>query len=469
MNTKKMAKDIVYAFAAQGLGTGVSVILTLLLPKVLGVTEFGYWQLFIFYLSYVGFFHFGINDGVYLIHGGESRDALDKKAINSQFLVSIIYQTVISVAVILFALIGPFEAQRQFVIVWIGIILLANNCSFYLGYVFQAVNETSLFSFSAALDALAFFGALIILVVFGVDSFEPYIIFYTLAKFLRLAYCLYKARDILSAGVLTHSESVKESIESIRVGIKLMFANTVSSLILGVVRFFVDLNWGIEVFSIVSFSLSIATFFLTFLTQISMVLFPNLKQLDFHGCSSAFCLMRDILDLLLPAVYIFYGPITVVLNWWLPQYARSIQLFAVLFPICVFEGKMDIVGTTFFKVLREEKRLLEVNLATLLFSFVCTIFGTYVVNSVEFVLFCVVVALAFRCLLSELLIGRTLNVSQAKLSFVSAILSLGFVITAQLFSPLLTSVIFLFVYSAYLVINRTVLRRVFKLNDVLIS
>lgn len=469
MNTKKIAKDIVYAVAAQGLGTGVSVILTLLLPKVLGVAEFGYWQLFIFYLSYVGFFHFGINDGVYLIHGGETRDALDKKVINSQFLVSIIYQAVISVAVILVALFGPFEAQRQFVIVWIGIILLANNCSFYLGYVFQAVNETALFSFSAALDALAFFVALIILFVFGVDSFEPYIVFYTLAKYLRLVYCVYKARDILSAGVLTGSACVKESIESIRVGIKLMFANIVSSLILGVVRFFVDLNWGIEIFSIVSFSLSIAAFFLTFLTQVSMVLFPNLKQLDRHGCSSAFCMMRDILDLLLPAVYILYGPITVVLNWWLPQYARSIQLFAVLFPICVFEGKMDIVGTTFFKVLREEKRLLEVNLATLLFSFACTLFGTYVFNSVEFVLFCVVIALAFRCLLSELLIGRTLNVSQAKLSFVSVILSVGFVITAQVFTPLLTSVIFLFVYSAYLVINKTVLRRVFKLGDVLKS
>ena len=465
MNAKKIAKDMVFAVFAQGLSTAVSVILTLLLPKVLGVAEFGYWQLFIFYLGYVGFFHFGINDGVYLIHGGETRDALDKKAINSQFLVSFIYQAGISLAVILVALFGPFEAQRQFVIAWIGIILLANNCSFYLGYVFQAVNETALFSFSAALDALAFFVALIILVVFGVDSFEPYIIFYTLAKYLRLVYCLYKARDILSAGVLTNSESVKKSIESIRVGIKLMFANIVSSLILGVVRFFVDMNWGIEVFSIVSFSLSIAAFFLTFLTQVSMVLFPNLKQLDRHGCSSAFCFMRDILDLLLPAVYILYGPITVVLNWWLPQYARGIQLFAVLFPICVFEGKMDIVGTTFFKVLREEKRLLEVNLATLLFSFVCTLFGSFVVNSVEFVLFCVVIALAFRCLLSELLIGRTLNVAQTKLSFVSAILSVGFVITAQLFTPLLTSVIFLLVYSAYLAINKTVFHGVFKLND----
>lgn len=469
MNTKKIARDMVFAVFAQGLSTAVSVILTLLLPKVLGVAEFGYWQLFVFYLSYVGFFHFGINDGVYLIHGGETRDALDKKAINSQFLVSIIYQAVISVAVMLAALLGPFEAQRQFVIVWIGIILLANNCSFYLGYVFQALNETALFSFSAALDAMAFFVALVVLVVFGVDSFEPYVVFYTLAKFLRLVYCLFKARDILSAGVLTHSACVKESIESIRVGIKLMFANIVSSLILGVVRFFVDLNWGIEVFSIVSFSLSIAAFFLTFLTQISMVLFPNLKQLDRHGCSNAFCAMRDILDLLLPAAYILYGPITVVLNWWLPQYARGIQLFAVLFPICIFEGKMDIVGTTFFKVLREEKRLLEVNLATLLFSFACTLFGTYALNSVEFVLFCVVIALAFRCLLSELLIGRKLNVAQTKLSFVSAILSVGFVITAQLFTPLLTSAIFLFVYSAYLVINKTVLRKMFKLRDVLKS
>lgn len=458
MNTKKIAKDMAFAVFAQGLSTAVSVILTLLLPKILGVAEFGYWQLFIFYLSYVGFFHLGINDGVYLINGGKTREELDKKSIGSQFLFSAAYQLLISFIIIVIALVGPFEPNRQFVIVCIGVILLANNCSFYLGYVFQAVNETSLFSFSSALDALAFFVALVVLAVFGVDSFEPYIVFYVIAKIIRLIYCVHKSKDILSSGHLGLSDSAQESFDSIRVGIKLMFANIVSSLILGVVRFFVDLSWGIEVFSVVSFSLSIAGFFLTFLTQVSMVLFPNLKQLSYEGCARAFCAMRDTLDLLLPAFYVLYGPITVLLNWWLPQYASGIQLFSVLFPICVFEGKMDIVGTTFFKVLREEKQLLKVNLYTLAISLVFTLCGTYLIHSVKFVLVCVVISLGFRCLLSEKLIAKRLNVFSNYLSIADIVLSVLFVLAAQLMQPLFLSAVYCVIYALYLYKNRRYLR-----------
>ena len=59
--------------------------MSLLVPKMLGVEEFSYWQLFLFYLSYVGLFHFGITDGMYLKNGGLTYDEINKKEIGSQF------------------------------------------------------------------------------------------------------------------------------------------------------------------------------------------------------------------------------------------------------------------------------------------------------------------------------------------------------------------------------------------------
>lgn len=455
MRSSKLIKDLILAFLSQGLGTLLSVLMTLILPKFLGVAEYGYWQLFIFYLSYIGFFHFGINDGVYLIYGGEERSSLDKKSINSQFVVSVIYQTIISIALIGIALLGPFEPEREFVIVWLGIILLANNCSFYLGYVFQAINETSLFSYSAALDSAVFLGALLVLALFGTSSFEPYVVCYTLAKLVRLLYCIWHARDILSSGYLTPRRAIADSLSSIRVGIKLMFANIVGSLILGVVRFFVDANWGIEVFSVVSFSLSIASFFLTFLTQVSMVLFPNLKQSGEALQKSVFRVMRDALDLILPAFYCFYGPISIILNWWLPQYAQSIQLFSMLFPIVVFEGKMDIVGTTFFKVLRFEKQLLNINVLSLALSFVVVLIGSLLFQSIELTLTGVVVILGLRSALSEAIISRTLGLPQSKLSFEAIGISVLFVLVSQFVSAMASSGVFCVVYAVYVAVNRS--------------
>ena len=68
---KKFIGNLIYAFAAQGLSFALSVLMSIIVPKVLSLNDFGYWQLFIFYTSYVGFFHFGFNDGVYLLNGGK--------------------------------------------------------------------------------------------------------------------------------------------------------------------------------------------------------------------------------------------------------------------------------------------------------------------------------------------------------------------------------------------------------------
>ena len=92
LDTRKLASDIIVAFLAQALSIASSVATTLILPKFLGIESFGYWQLFLFYVSYIGFFHLGINDGVYLINGGESRSRIDKKDINSQNAFSNMYQ-----------------------------------------------------------------------------------------------------------------------------------------------------------------------------------------------------------------------------------------------------------------------------------------------------------------------------------------------------------------------------------------
>ena len=60
LNLKKLKLDSFAALGAQGLAFMCSVIMTLIIPKILGVESFGYWQLFIFYSSYVSYFQIGL-------------------------------------------------------------------------------------------------------------------------------------------------------------------------------------------------------------------------------------------------------------------------------------------------------------------------------------------------------------------------------------------------------------------------
>lgn len=426
MNGRRFLGDIAVAMVAQGLAVVLSVLITLVLPKLMGVDEFGYWQLFVFYVSFVGFFHLGINDGVYLIKGGIPRDKVDKREINSEFWFSNVYQLIFSIAVIVIGLFGPFEEQRSFVIMTTGAIIVITNASSFFGYVFQAMNETKLFSCSSAIDSLVTFIGVIALVALGVHETAPYIEVYCLAKAVRLVFCLFYARDFLSSGLLALSDTLSVTLESIRVGAKLMIANIVGSLIIGVMRFFIDAGWGINAFSIVSFSLSIAQFFLMFLTQVSMVLFPALRQIEKSGIGQAFSVMQDALSLFLPAMYLLYGPAAWLLNLWLPSYSESIKMFVLLFPLCVFDGKMDILGTTYFKVLRMESKLMRINMVILLVSTAIAALGTLAIHSVEFMLIGVVVLLAFRNMYSENFLASALKCKTTHSNLATVVLSLLF-------------------------------------------
>ena len=84
MNSKifnKLLKNLSYAFVAQGISLFLSIIMNFIVPKLLDVEGFAYWQLFLFYVSYAGVFSFGFVDGIYLKLGGVSYDSLNKKEI----------------------------------------------------------------------------------------------------------------------------------------------------------------------------------------------------------------------------------------------------------------------------------------------------------------------------------------------------------------------------------------------------
>ena len=456
MNVKSLIQNTAVAFLAQGVTMLISCLTSLLVPKILGVEEFGYWQLFIFYASYVGFFHFGLNDGVYLVHGGEGRDQIDKRSINSQFLTGSIFQLGLCLLII-FAVMGiDLGRQRNFVLVCTAYYMVVKNASSYLGYVFQSMNETKLYSFSCILERVAFLVPLAALLFIRVQSFTGFVIAYCASGTLQLVFCLWFARDFLSSGLLSPSESIRESLASVQIGIKLMIANIASQLILGVARFIIDAVWGIKTFGELSLSLSMVNFVFSFVSQAAMVLFPALRQGSREEVGKFFYAVRNFMGLAFPAVYLFYFPGVWLLSMWLPQYANSFIFFAYLLPICVFDGKMSIACTTCFKVEREEAMLLKINIFTTCFSAIGSLLGGYVFNSIWFIIGTVVVAIILRSVISESVLAGRLSVDRSLAITIGELgITLAFFFIASLINNgAVAFVAYGIVYVAYLAMNR---------------
>lgn len=459
MNHKSIMKNMGVAFASQGVGLCLSFVMGLLVPKVLGVEGYGYWQLFILYSSYAGLFQFGICDGVYLLNGGKRREELDLPSLHTQFVLMVCMQWVLGVVAVVGSLSFDFGPDRTFVLMATVCYVLVSNISGYLGYIFQAVNETALYSFSVILDKVTFLVPLLVFVCLGNSDFRTYVVAYCVSKLVAMAFCVYHGRSVIWSRGIGIFLGTRFAFESARVGIKLMIANLAGQLVIGIVRMLVDSCFGIAEFSQISFSFSLVNFFLTFVSQASMVLFPALRRSQAHELKSFFQNARQGMAIVLLGVYLLVFPLKGVFAAWLPQYARSIAMLPLLLPICLFDGKADIVGATFYKVLRWEGRLLVVNVATVATSALLGVCGAFLFGSVQMTVVAAVVAIVGRSIVMEHRLANHFGLAWKALAIEEVALTVVFLVASALLNDFLAALVYGVFYVAYIWRNRIFLSK----------
>ena len=132
----KTLKDFGMVISSNILVLISSILTGLVVPKLLGVTNYGYYKIFTLYLGYTALLHFGFVDGILLMHGGEDYRDLNKVKFrrNTKFFAAI--QAVISLIVVIVACIA-MKGIYRFIFVMIGIDTITTNLTSYYQYVSQ--------------------------------------------------------------------------------------------------------------------------------------------------------------------------------------------------------------------------------------------------------------------------------------------------------------------------------------------
>ncbi len=143
MNTKakSVIKNLYYTVAANFATLGISILLNLFVPKLLGVTEYSYWQLYVFYSSYVGFLHFGWIDGIYLKIGGEEYNKLDKRSLGSQFWYLTIFEFFVSIAIVVWAYFFMPNSSQSLILILTAVVSVITIVKTFILYIFQSTNR----------------------------------------------------------------------------------------------------------------------------------------------------------------------------------------------------------------------------------------------------------------------------------------------------------------------------------------
>ena len=454
-----LVKNFSYSLTSNLISLIISTLVVLVIPRIIGVEDYGFWQLYLFYSSYIGFLHFGWNDGIYLRYGGEEYDDLDKPLFFSQFYSLLFLQVMIAIIVSGIGLNFINDGDRLFILQMISIEIIVVNARSMLLYVLQATNRIKEYSKMTILDRVLYVFLIIFLLLFGVRNYRLLIIADVTGKMISFFFVMYMCKDIVFRRITDFGYTFNETVKNISSGIKLMFSNIANMLITGVVRFGIERNWSVAVFGQISLTLSVSNMFLLFINALGLVIYPILRRINYDHLPTIYSIMRDLLMAIVIGILIFYMPIKMILTQWLPQYAESLNYMGLLFPIIIYESKMSLLISTYMKALRYENQLLQINLVTTLLSVILSSISTMIMDNLDFAILSIIMLMAFRGIVSELYLSKTLNINIIKDILLELTMTVIFIYTAWGIKSWLTSFIYGVFYMGYLLIKRKDLKK----------
>lgn len=455
----KVIRDIFYSFSANAVSLGISVFMVMVVPRFLSVDDYGLWQLYLFYSSYLGFLHFGWEDGVYLRYAGKRLEELDRRRFAGQFYGIIALQILLALLVVSLAELvvsDPIKQTALFCAVVLAPFVNFNNLCNFILQITGHIKEYAKLLLTERV--LYFFGVLLFLVGLGLNEFRY---MYYANAFAIIGVTLvgaYLFRAFLRLHFEPLGQILSETAENLRVGVKLMFANVASILIIGGIRYGISMGWDAATFGKVSLTLGISNFLLIFINSVSIVFFPIIKRMDESRRAEAYMKIRGMLTVLLFAALICYYPLKSFLAWWLPKYADSLVYMSVLFPVCIFESKVSLLINTYLKSMREEALMLKINVCSVVFSLAVTCLTVGVLHNLDLTVFSIMAVYAFRCILAECVTGRLLGLRLMKNILMDVGLCVIFISTGWLLDSWLCMVLYGLAYGVFLLAQRESLR-----------
>ena len=389
----------------------ISSSLILIVPKVLDIESYGYWQLYMFYMLYGGFLLLGWNDGILLRYGGEYYDNLDRKLFFSQFYMVVFSQLVVSSILIFIATLLYSGDLKYYVYITTIISFFIVNVRIILLYLLQGTNRIKEYSYVTIVGRVSYFFTILIFIALGTKNYVFFIIADLIGKTISLLFAMYFTRGIVFNKISDFYLSYQETYKNISVGIRLLFANIANMLIVGVVRYGIEKHWSIDVFGKVSLVLSISFMLMIFMNALGVVLFPTFRRVPHEKLSSLYSTIGPLLSSVLLLLLIGYYPIVFLINIWLPEYSDSLIYLAILFPIIVFESRMSLIVNPYLKTLRYEKLLYRVNILVLGISLLGTFLIIKYTGDLYFLISLITVLLALRYILLEFMLSKQLGVS----------------------------------------------------------
>lgn len=443
-------RNTFHVIFAQIISLMIGIVRTLILPFLLGITSYGYWQIYLLYLTYAGVFAFGFNDGIYLRYGKYEYNDLPREKFRSSIRVFIFTQLIIMF--LAFTLIF-FETNllKQFSVFWAILNIPIAGLTGVLTYILQITNQLRKFSFYSILDKLLILVIILFMYLFKCTDFRLVIIADTLTRLIVLLLMINTCKEIIFGIGSKIRIAITELITNVSVGIKLMLANFSGMLIIGFGRILIERNSNIEIYASYSFAFSTMNLVLALVSSIGLVIYPTLNRLEKSNYSNYYIVLNHIITIVTFGFLLCIFPLRFYISTYMTAYLDIIKYLPIIFTIIFIQAKMQIIINSFYKLLRKENEMLKANIIGLLIVIAVVTPIYYITKSITLVASGTLASMILRVYMSEIYLKSELNIVNKTNIFIEIILMTIFIICGYQLNYIKGFILYLTFYIIYFI------------------
>lgn len=371
-NTKRTIKDILKVSFGNVVKLLGSILVGFLLPKIIGVTDYGYYKIFTLYATYIGLFHFGFADGIYLVYGGMSYDELKRSSFRTYSVFLIVMELLISVAFGIASL-CILSGELRFIFICLSVLLLSANITNYYQIISQITSRFNELSTRTIIQsALTVIAILVLWIIYKVNgellTYRVYTVVFVAINVILAVWYMFTYREITFGARERLSSETKALKVFFLLGFPLLFANLCSTFILAIDRQFVSVLFDTNIYAIYAFAYNMLALITTALAAVSTVLYPTLKKANSETLKANYSRLVEAVLIITFACLFIYFPLKWFVPWFLPKYSDSLPIFRVILPGLAVSSVITIVMHNYYKAEGKEVMFFVKSIAVLLLS-----------------------------------------------------------------------------------------------------
>jgi len=356
MFDKKFGKDFLLVVSTNILKTLSSFVYMLAIPILFSVEGYGFYNLFLLYLSYVGIVHFGFIDGIYLKFGGKKYEDLDFNKFSSYTKFLFILELVMAFLISIYGVFQKGEIRIIFFMISINLILV--NMTTYYQYLSQCLGRFKEFSIRTII--LSILNVILVLVFYflKIKEYHLFIIGIILINLVLFLWYVYSYRKI------TFNKSINNNFKSeiiniFKIGAPLLMSNIIILLLGTIPRQILVSMFPADkfpFFSYFSFAVSLLGFTSIFLTAVGLVIYPSLKKGEKQELINSYNKINMYMIVAIFFAITMYYPVEFIINKYIDKYNDAVLLFFILCPSIVLTSSITTIKHNYYKVLNYNKQ-----------------------------------------------------------------------------------------------------------------